>query len=64
MKTNPAYFFVLACLILSNCLQSDKYTNSFTLKGEIIGQDSGNIVLDILIKPGTHINDTANIVDG
>lgn len=45
MKTTITFFLILFCLILSNCTQTEKKSDSFILQGEIIGQDTGMIVL-------------------
>jgi thiol-disulfide isomerase/thioredoxin len=63
MKSTIAYFLLLAGLILSNCSQSDKVTKSFTLNGEIIGQDTGTIVLQYGLLSTCH-NCIAKISNG
>jgi peroxiredoxin len=63
MKTTSECILILICLILSNCTQTDKGAKSFTLKGEINGQNSGNIVLSYA-PDSTVILDTAEIKNG
>jgi thiol-disulfide isomerase/thioredoxin len=63
MKTSICYLFLLVCMTLSNCTQSEKHDNSFTLRGKIIGQNTGNIVLKIRTD-SILIYDTARITNG
>jgi thiol-disulfide isomerase/thioredoxin len=61
---NP-FAILLSVLILLSCCtsKSDKALKSFTLRGEIIGQDTGNLVLTYwVVKTWAH--DTAKIKNG
>jgi thiol-disulfide isomerase/thioredoxin len=63
MKTSSSIFLVVLILINSCTSHLDKDFKKFTLKGEIIGQDTGKIVLTY-VPDETIIYDTAKINEG
>lgn len=62
MKISLIYLMVL--LLKFNQCYSNDIDNNFFLKGEIIGQSSGIIVLSYQQKEGELFRDTAQLVDG
>jgi thiol-disulfide isomerase/thioredoxin len=63
MKFIHQVLLILSCLFLTYCNQGKKVAKSFTLQGEIIGQDTGKIVLLYGFFTEYHA-DTAIVVDG
>ena len=63
MKFTPKCLLIFICLIFSNCQQTEKGTNSFTLQGEIKDQKTGKIVLQYGFLSTFH-QDTVEIING
>jgi len=64
MKPFSSYFLVFLLLISSCAHQYENNTKKFTLKGEINGQDSGQIVLKYLPTESAFVFDTSLIKKG
>jgi peroxiredoxin len=64
MKTTLSNFLVFLILIWSCTNQSGRYKKEFTLKGEIIGQDSGQVILRYLPTTYAYVYDTVKILNG
>ncbi len=63
MKNTLTFLLVLSCLFFSSCSRPQKVNNSFTLQGEIIGQETGRIFLSYGFGLTFH-KDTAKIENG